>query len=198
MGQQHPALRGIRAPPPYGGNLGPVRLPSSALVPGTLPSGALPPNAPPSGVLPPGALSHLRGAVGGMRPPLGNVGVEQRPLLLQEQPLLLEELVEQEKREQRKQGGGSGDGPPAATASLLSDVDFERLKADVLSGPPDDTIGGPPAQAPLLPPVPQQHSVCALPNFTLAVLVSYSRGHFGYIPVKKKQPIRPIFHACHF
>ncbi|KAL3211542.1 hypothetical protein MRX96_036361 [Rhipicephalus microplus] len=47
-------------------------------------------------------------------------------------------------------------------ASLLSDVDFERLKADVLSGPPDDSIGAPAPvmpQAALLPAMPQQHPV---------------------------------------
>ncbi|XP_064470937.1 histone-lysine N-methyltransferase 2C-like isoform X3 [Ornithodoros turicata] len=84
-----------------------------------------------------------------------------RPLLLQEQPLLLEDLVEQEKREQRRTQCGSDAATP--TTSLLSDVDFERLKEDVLSGPPDDSIGGP--VAPLLPPVvspvvvPQQHAI---------------------------------------
>ncbi|CAN7950662.1 unnamed protein product, partial [Ixodes hexagonus] len=132
------AIRGMRPPPPYAG--GRMPLPLGSLVP-----------------------MGMRGPLG-LRGALGS-GAE-RPLLLQEQPLLLEDLVEQEKREQRKQGGvavgGGGDGVSSSggTASLLSDVDFERLKADVLSGPPDDTIGGPPtAPAPLLPPVPQQHSV---------------------------------------
>ncbi|XP_054279340.1 histone-lysine N-methyltransferase 2D-like isoform X3 [Macrosteles quadrilineatus] len=57
----------------------------------------------------------------------------------QEQPLLLEDLLEQEKREQEKQQAGvtvgtAGVEPPAPTPpqSLLSDADFERLRADVL------------------------------------------------------------------
>ncbi|XP_067143136.1 histone-lysine N-methyltransferase 2C-like isoform X4 [Centruroides vittatus] len=65
----------------------------------------------------------------------------QEKSLLQEQPLLLEDLVEQEKREQRRQNQ-EGIISPHADA-LLSDIDFERLKADVLSGPPDDSLGGP-------------------------------------------------------
>ncbi|CAL1287615.1 unnamed protein product [Larinioides sclopetarius] len=65
-----------------------------------------------------------------------------KPLLLQEQPLLLEDLVEQEKREQRRQNQESLISPHAADA-LLSDIDFERLKDDVFSGPPDDSLGGP-------------------------------------------------------
>ncbi|KAG0433469.1 hypothetical protein HPB47_019880, partial [Ixodes persulcatus] len=120
----------------------------------------------------------------GMRGPPGLRGAlgsgAERPLLLQEQPLLLEDLVEQEKREQRKQGAvaGGGDGVSPGTASLLSDVDFERLKADVLSGPPDDTIGGPPtAPAPLLPPVPQQHSVN--PAHLVASPLRYHHMHQG-------------------
>ncbi|XP_042908867.1 histone-lysine N-methyltransferase 2C isoform X4 [Parasteatoda tepidariorum] len=66
---------------------------------------------------------------------------QNKPLLLQEQPLLLEDLVEQEKREQRRQ---TQDGliSPHGDA-LLSDIDFERLKDDVFSGPPDDSLGGP-------------------------------------------------------
>ncbi|EEC19911.1 hypothetical protein IscW_ISCW023205 [Ixodes scapularis] len=146
------AVRGMRPPPPYAGG----RLPL-----------ALGPLGPMGMRGPPG----LRGALGS--------GAE-RPLLLQEQPLLLEDLVEQEKREQRKQGAvaGGGDGVSPGTASLLSDVDFERLKADVLSGPPDDTIGGPPtAPAPLLPPVPQQHSVN--PAHLVASPLRYHHMHQG-------------------
>lgn len=70
-----------------------------------------------------------------------NVMDANKPLLLQEQPLLLADLVEQEKREQRRQtqeGMISPHGDP-----LLSDIDFERLKDDVFSGPPDDSLGGP-------------------------------------------------------
>ncbi|GIY54837.1 histone-lysine N-methyltransferase 2D [Caerostris extrusa] len=64
-----------------------------------------------------------------------------KPLLLQEQPLLLEDLVEQEKREQRRQTQESLMSPHGD--ALLSDIDFERLKDDVFSGPPDDSLGGP-------------------------------------------------------
>lgn len=60
--------------------------------------------------------------------------------MLQEQPLLLEELLEQEKREQEKQmqtqatAGPPQDVPTSASgSSLLSDHDFERLKADVFN-----------------------------------------------------------------
>ncbi|KFM63415.1 Histone-lysine N-methyltransferase MLL3, partial [Stegodyphus mimosarum] len=67
--------------------------------------------------------------------------VQAKPLLLQEQPLLLEELVEQEKREQRRQTQEGLISPHGD--ALLSDIDFERLKDDVFSGPPDDSIGGP-------------------------------------------------------
>lgn len=62
----------------------------------------------------------------------------------QEQPLLLQELLEEEQREQEKQlqtqsmTGGSNPETPSTTApaALLSDHDFERLKADVLSSGP--------------------------------------------------------------
>ncbi|CAG7629500.1 unnamed protein product [Allacma fusca] len=56
---------------------------------------------------------------------------QRRTLLLQEQPLLLEDLLEQEKREQQRQGPGLMGAAPEEP--LLSDFDFERLKADVLS-----------------------------------------------------------------
>lgn len=58
--------------------------------------------------------------------------------ICQEQPLLLEDLLEQEKREQERQAsaaaqqqqqGGQIDG----SQTLLSDQDFERLRADVFS-----------------------------------------------------------------
>lgn len=64
-----------------------------------------------------------------------------KPLLLQEQPLLLAELVEQEKREQRRHTQEGMISPQGD--ALLSDIDFERLKDDVFSGPPDDSLGGP-------------------------------------------------------
>ncbi|CAH0559006.1 unnamed protein product [Brassicogethes aeneus] len=71
----------------------------------------------------------------------GNATPQQQP---QEQPLLLEELLEQEKREQEKQQHQqnqtshqevtSSTGVVDSSESLLSDQDFERLKADVFSG----------------------------------------------------------------
>ena len=72
----------------------------------------------------------------------------------QEQPLLLEDLLEQEKREQEKQLHSQGAGHVENTPSsgpgqaLLSDHDFERLKADVFSS-------GPMGQMPLGSPPPQ-------------------------------------------
>ncbi|XP_011303059.1 histone-lysine N-methyltransferase 2C isoform X3 [Fopius arisanus] len=74
----------------------------------------------------------------------------RRPLLLQscsqEQPLLLEDLLEQEKREQEKQQKQQ-QVEAAAPGPLLSDVEFERLRADVLGssalGSPPQTIAGP-------------------------------------------------------
>lgn len=54
---------------------------------------------------------------------------------LQDQPLLLEDLLEQEKREQEKQQAAA-----AGANVLLSDADFERLRADYL-----DTVASPPA-----------------------------------------------------
>ncbi|KAJ9589925.1 hypothetical protein L9F63_016948, partial [Diploptera punctata] len=72
----------------------------------------------------------------------------------QEQPLLLEDLLEQEKREQEKQQQNQPlmsqqAQPTTASASppLLSDVDFERLRADVL-GSTTPTGGSPPQGIP--------------------------------------------------
>ena len=70
-----------------------------------------------------------------------------RTSFVNEQPLLLEDLVEQEKRDQRQnmQQEHSHSMVPShlpndnlvpQTDSLLSDVDFERLKADILSDEP--------------------------------------------------------------
>ena len=73
----------------------------------------------------------------------------QRPTqLLQEQPLLLEDLVEQEKRDQRQSvpphprpyNQSMPENIVTQSDSLLSDVEFERLKADILS---DDPMQGP-------------------------------------------------------
>jgi hypothetical protein len=72
----------------------------------------------------------------------GNTNLPQSPS--QEQPLLLEDLLEQEKREQEKQHQQQPQPPPdSASPPLLSDVDFERLRADVLGTP----TGGSPPQA---------------------------------------------------
>nr|XP_045609496.1 histone-lysine N-methyltransferase 2C-like isoform X5 [Procambarus clarkii] len=69
----------------------------------------------------------------------------RRPLLLQEQPLLIEDLLEQEKQEQMKQQKANHHQQETlGPADLnLSDVDYEKLKADVLSvGNP--SVGLPP------------------------------------------------------
>ncbi|XP_076338000.1 LOW QUALITY PROTEIN: histone-lysine N-methyltransferase 2C-like [Tachypleus tridentatus] len=69
------------------------------------------------------------------------IGQSDQHSLIENHSLLLEELVQKEKLEQH---GKSQDGlvslPPDA---LLNDVDFEQLKADVLSCFPDDSFGGP-------------------------------------------------------
>ncbi|KAJ8921946.1 hypothetical protein NQ315_008580 [Exocentrus adspersus] len=68
--------------------------------------------------------------------------LQRRPLLLEEQPLLLEDLLEQEKREQEKlQNQPSSQEVTSSTSvesepALLSDHDFERLKADVFNSGP--------------------------------------------------------------
>lgn len=66
--------------------------------------------------------------------------------ILKEQPLLLEDLLEQEKREQEKlqnqpsnQEVSSSTGNESESA-LLSDQDFERLKADVFNSTPVNSI----------------------------------------------------------
>lgn len=64
----------------------------------------------------------------------------------QEQPLLLEELLEQEKREQEKQQQQQQQQTESSTSgsSLLSDSDFERIRADVLgaTSPPQTIVPG--------------------------------------------------------
>lgn len=59
--------------------------------------------------------------------------------MVKEQPLLLEDLLEQEKREQEKLHQPSNQEVTSSTgiegeSALMSDQDFERLKADVFSG----------------------------------------------------------------
>lgn len=72
----------------------------------------------------------------------------------QEQPLLLEDLLEQEKREQEKQNHGHPASRPDLNArqvepesALLSDHDFERLKADVFNSGHVPETGPPPGQS---------------------------------------------------
>ncbi|XP_043479344.1 histone-lysine N-methyltransferase 2C-like isoform X5 [Leptopilina heterotoma] len=55
----------------------------------------------------------------------------------QEQPLLLEELLEQEKREQEKQQQQQQQADTTTpSGALLSDSEFERLRAEALASPP--------------------------------------------------------------
>ncbi|GBN75180.1 Histone-lysine N-methyltransferase 2D, partial [Araneus ventricosus] len=108
---------------------------------GHVPQNALPPQN--KGVFPLHLNMNLRQDLPLNQPNVLSSPVSNtKPLLLQEQPLLLEDLVEQEKREQRRQNQESLISPHA-TDALLSDIDFERLKDDVFSGPPDDSLGGP-------------------------------------------------------
>ncbi|XP_024945171.1 histone-lysine N-methyltransferase 2C isoform X3 [Cephus cinctus] len=86
----------------------------------------------------------------------------RRPLLLQscsqEQPLLLEELLEQEKREQEKQQQQQQQQQADTTTpggALLSDSEFERLRADVLgstplASPPQGIVTVPPSGVPII------------------------------------------------
>ncbi|XP_026685809.1 adenylate cyclase, terminal-differentiation specific-like [Diaphorina citri] len=75
-----------------------------------------------------------------------------------EQPLLLEELLEQEKREQEKQAQGApgGSGSPSV---LLSDADFERLRADVLDHVASPPVPGPGRLQTPQPPAQVQHRI---------------------------------------
>ncbi|KAK8388323.1 hypothetical protein O3P69_020366 [Scylla paramamosain] len=64
----------------------------------------------------------------------------------QEQPLLIEDLLEQEKLEQMKQQKASHQQEPIGPVDLnLSDMEYEKLKADVLS------VGNPPVGLPSVP-----------------------------------------------
>lgn len=94
---------------------------------------------------------------------------------------MLEDLLEQEKREQEKQqlhsqGSGHPENPsnPAGQA-LLSDQDFERLKADVFSS-------GPMSQMPLGSP-PQGSSVVEFYSnagniYNFVCLLNFVQGQF--------------------
>ncbi|CAG2053009.1 unnamed protein product [Timema podura] len=83
---------------------------------------------------------------------------------VQEQPLLLEELLEQEKREQEKQQHHQGPDNAPTAAPLLSDVDFERLRADILSTS-TPTGGSPGLGSPHLASPPQGIPVFYINNF---------------------------------
>ncbi|XP_014291793.1 histone-lysine N-methyltransferase 2C isoform X5 [Halyomorpha halys] len=103
----------------------------------------------------PGQQAAIRGR--GVRshiiPGQASQAQQRRTLLLQEQPLLLEELLEEEKREQEKASV-----TPSPASSLMSDADFEMLRADVLgsrntSPPQSQSLGtlnlvGPPPPPP--------------------------------------------------
>lgn len=71
-----------------------------------------------------------------------NCSVLIKIFIVKEQPLLLEDLLEQEKREQEKlQNQTPAQEVTSSTAvesesALLSDHDFERLKADVFNSGP--------------------------------------------------------------
>lgn len=72
--------------------------------------------------------------------------------VFQEQPLLLEDLLEQEKREQEKRQNVDTSGVNSNVSStgsslpaLLSDADFELLRADVMNSSASGTaIASPP------------------------------------------------------
>ena len=70
----------------------------------------------------------------------------------QEQPLLLEELLEQEKREQEKQQHQQQQADTTTpSGALLSDSEFERLRAEALASPPQgiaNVAGGVPSIRP--------------------------------------------------
>lgn len=93
---------------------------------------------------------------------------------MKEQPLLLEELLEQEKREQEKQLQTQPNAtnreepqsapPPETDSTLLSDHDFEKLKADVFN---TGQLGG------LIPQVSQAAS-----STTAAAVASQARANF--------------------
>lgn len=77
---------------------------------------------------------------------------QSRPTHVPEQRLLLEDLLEQEKQEQRRQQQQHGLlGPQLGEDNLLSDIDFEKLKADFLS-----TAGPSVSMSPPGPSVPSQ------------------------------------------
>ncbi|KAL1490323.1 hypothetical protein ABEB36_013038 [Hypothenemus hampei] len=95
----------------------------------------------------------------------------------QEQPLLLEDLLEQEKREQEKQHQGHPPGNDLITSrssepesALLSDHDFERLKADVLNSShvPETNPGGMVQQQQQQQHWPQNNRVPVAPSSSLA------------------------------
>ena len=89
----------------------------------------------------------------------------------QEQPLLLEDLLEQEKREQEKQQQQQQVDTATPSGALLSDSEFERLRADVLGSTP---LGSPPQGIPgggplIRPPCVQRPQSAAGPNWPQGV-----------------------------
>lgn len=60
----------------------------------------------------------------------------------------MEDLLEQEKREQEKQAANIAADPPAPPTALLSDADFERLRADVLGTTQTTVVASPPHALP--------------------------------------------------
>ncbi|KAL1140881.1 hypothetical protein AAG570_000809 [Ranatra chinensis] len=84
----------------------------------------------------------------------GYIAMESFQLITIEQPLLLEELLEEEKREQEKQATVVVSQQGTGSTPLMSDADFEMLKADVLGTNPQ--VSSPPAvlQGPGLVPQP--------------------------------------------
>ncbi|KAF5271825.1 hypothetical protein FQR65_LT05056 [Abscondita terminalis] len=167
-------------PPPYPGSTNQMglRMRSAPMAPLHIPSGFVHP-MPLQGLLP-----HL----------------QRRPLLLEEQPLLLEDLLEQEKREQEKQlqthSNLEPQDVPATTRvpALLSDRDFERLKADVFNSNSNELNGNnqtgnqpttnvptsgdhmnqwqqsPTRNAPVLPPQPVVETQPQIPTFNVSLL----------------------------
>ncbi|XP_050716817.1 histone-lysine N-methyltransferase 2C-like isoform X5 [Eriocheir sinensis] len=140
-----PGPPGLHGPPGHHVPSGPPGPPGSHGPPGPHgPSGLHGPPGPhgPPGSHGPSGPHGPPGPHGPMLPPQPH----RRPLLLQEQPLLIEDLLEQEKQEQMKQQKASHQQEPIGPVDLnLSDMDYEKLKADVLA------VGNPQVGLPTMP-----------------------------------------------
>uniref|UniRef100_T1IZ38 Histone-lysine N-methyltransferase 2C n=1 Tax=Strigamia maritima TaxID=126957 RepID=T1IZ38_STRMM len=126
-----------------------VSIPQPPPYPGT----AVPPPPPYQGPVRPQTMAGFSG----QQTMTMRTALQQRSVLLQEQPHLLEDLLEQEKEEQRRQQHQGLIGQTSATGDegLLSDIDFEKLKADVLgSQGPTVMSPGPAVPAQGMLPVP--------------------------------------------